>query len=337
MAEDEYEALPDNASVFSHMLAGACAGIMEHTIIYPVDCVKTRMQCLKPTCEVRYSGVLDGLRKMVRIEGWTGTLRGIGAVVGGAGPAHSLFFASYEFSKRTLRPIIGNDHAAYALSGVVATIFHDAVMTPADAVKQRVQMYNSPYHSSWHCLRSVIAADGVGVLYRAYFTQLLTNLPYQVTHFIAYEAGQDFMNQDRQYRPLTHMLSGAFAGGFASAVTNPLDVCKTVLNTQEQCALAVAPGQQKVRGLVGAARTVFATHGFAGFSRGLRARVVLQVPGAAISWSIYELFKALLRGEKISFSSASAAEAAQADGSGRFPGVVHASSEKQKDEKDKGA
>lgn len=40
MAEDDYETLPENASVLSHMLAGACAGIMEHTIIYPVDCVK---------------------------------------------------------------------------------------------------------------------------------------------------------------------------------------------------------------------------------------------------------------------------------------------------------
>lgn len=329
------------------MFAGACAGIMEHTIIYPVDCVKTRMQCLKPTCGVRYTGVLDGLRQMVRIEGFTGTLRGIGAVVGGAGPAHSLFFASYEFSKRSLRPIIGNDHVAYAMSGVVATTFHDAVMTPADAVKQRVQMYNSPYRSSWHCLRSVLASDGVGVLYRAYFTQLLTNLPYQVTHFLAYETGQDALNHDRQYRPMTHMFSGAFAGGIASAVTNPLDVCKTVLNTQEQCALAVAPGQQKVRGLIGAARTVFDTHGLAGFSRGLQARVVLQVPGAAISWSVYELFKALLRGEKITLRrSTSAAEAGQkGDGSsGNFPGAVHASSElrpeaakKQQNEEDKGA
>ena len=193
-------------------------------------------------------------------------------------------------------------------------------------------MYNSPYRSSWTCLRSVLAKDGVGVLYRAYFTQLLTNLPYQVTHFIAYETGQDFLNQDRQYRPMTHMFSGAFAGGFASAVTNPLDVCKTVLNTQEQCALAVAPGQQKVRGLVGAARTVYAAHGLAGFSRGLQARVVLQMPGAAISWSVYELFKALLRGEKIAFRSTSAAEAAQTDAaSGRFPGVVHASSERRKE------
>lgn len=204
-------------------------------------------------------------------------------------------------------------------------------------------MYNSPYSGSWHCLRSVIAKDGAAVLYRAYFTQLLTNLPYQVTHFMAYEVGQDFMNQDRHYRPITHMFSGAFAGGFASAMTNPLDVCKTVLNTQEQCALSVAPGQQKVRGLVGAARTVFATHGLAGFTRGLQARVVLQMPGAAISWSVYELFKALLRGETITFLSTSPSEVPhQTEGSSRFPGVVHASSEfiheeKQQNDEEKGA
>lgn len=199
-------------------------------------------------------------------------------------------------------------------------------------------MYNSPFSGSWHCLRSVIASDGVAILYRAYFTQLLTNLPYQVTHFLAYETGQDFLNQDRNYRPITHMLSGAFAGGFASAVTNPLDVCKTVLNTQEQCALAVAPGQQKVRGLLGAARTVFATHGLRGFARGLQARVVLQVPGAAISWSVYELFKALLRGEDITFRVPPTTESNQAEGttSGNFPGVVHASSELRPSEEEQG-
>lgn len=41
MGEAEYESLPTN-SLPSHMLAGGAAGILEHTVMYPVDCVKVR-------------------------------------------------------------------------------------------------------------------------------------------------------------------------------------------------------------------------------------------------------------------------------------------------------
>ena len=37
---DDYEALPSSTSIQTHMVAGAAAGVMEHCIVYPVDCVK---------------------------------------------------------------------------------------------------------------------------------------------------------------------------------------------------------------------------------------------------------------------------------------------------------
>lgn len=37
---DEYDALPDEWPIRTHMLAGAAAGVMEHTVMYPVDCIK---------------------------------------------------------------------------------------------------------------------------------------------------------------------------------------------------------------------------------------------------------------------------------------------------------
>ena len=41
--EGEYESLPPTSSMSTHMLAGAAAGIMEHCVMYPVDCVKVRV------------------------------------------------------------------------------------------------------------------------------------------------------------------------------------------------------------------------------------------------------------------------------------------------------
>ena len=40
MDEVDYESLPPSSTMLTHMLAGGAAGIMEHTIMYPVDCVK---------------------------------------------------------------------------------------------------------------------------------------------------------------------------------------------------------------------------------------------------------------------------------------------------------
>lgn len=39
-ADMDYEGLPQGASTSTHMLAGSVAGIMEHCLMYPIDCVK---------------------------------------------------------------------------------------------------------------------------------------------------------------------------------------------------------------------------------------------------------------------------------------------------------
>lgn len=41
------------------------------------------------------------------------------------------------------------------------------------------------------------------------------------------------MNRDRKYNPAVHVVAGGAAGAIASACTTPLDVVKTLLNTQE--------------------------------------------------------------------------------------------------------
>lgn len=41
------------------------------------------------------------------------------------------------------------------------------------------------------------------------------------------------MNKERKYNPPVHVLAGGAAGASAAAITTPLDVVKTLLNTQE--------------------------------------------------------------------------------------------------------
>uniref|UniRef100_A0A8D8VAK0 Mitoferrin-2 n=1 Tax=Cacopsylla melanoneura TaxID=428564 RepID=A0A8D8VAK0_9HEMI len=97
---------------------------------------------------------------------------------------------------------------------------------------------------------------------------------------------QTISNPSRSYNPVAHMISGAISGGVAAAITTPLDVCKTFLNTQQS--------QEKISGLFAAIRSVYKLGGPFGFFRGLQARVLYQMPSTAICWSTYEFFKYLL-------------------------------------------
>ncbi|KAG5280584.1 hypothetical protein AALO_G00061780 [Alosa alosa] len=286
----EYESLPPHASLTTHMTAGAVAGILEHTVMYPIDSVKTRMQSLQPDPKAQYRGVYEALQRIVRTEGIMRPLRGLNITVLGAGPAHALYFACYERVKRTLSDVIqngGNSHIANGVAGSLATVLHDAVMNPAEVIKQRMQMFNSPYRGLWDCVVTVTQREGVAAFYRSYSTQLTMNIPFQAVHFITYELTQERLNPQRRYRPTSHIVSGAAAGAVSAAVTTPLDVCKTLLNTQEN-------GAVRLSGMANAIRTVHRLGGPAAFFKGVQARVIYQMPSTAIAWSVYEFFKYFL-------------------------------------------
>ncbi|MBN3271981.1 MFRN2 protein, partial [Polyodon spathula] len=292
--DPDYETLPNGASTSTHMLAGAVAGIMEHCLMYPIDCVKTRMQSLQPEPAARYRNVMDALRSIVRTEGIWRPIRGLNVTATGAGPAHALYFACYEKLKKTLGDIIhpgANSHVANGAAGCVATLLHDAMMNPAEVVKQRMQMYNSPYRSVLDCMRAVWLKEGVAAFYRSYTTQLTMNIPFQALHFMTYEYLQETLNPHRHYNPTSHMVSGALAGAVAAAATTPLDVCKTLLNTQESLALHSLNVSGHISGLTHAFRTVYRLGGVPAYFKGVQARIIYQMPSTAIAWTVYEFFK----------------------------------------------
>ncbi|XP_007575840.1 mitoferrin-2-like [Poecilia formosa] len=304
--EADYEGLPQGAASSTHMLAGAVAGIMEHCLMYPVDCVKTRMQSLHPEPGARYRNVMDALQQIVRTEGLWRPIRGVNVLAVGAGPAHALYFACYEKIKFSLSDAVHpgtNSHFANGVAGCAATVLHDAIMNPAEVVKQRMQMFNSPYRGVLDCMGSLLRQEGPAAFYRSYTTQLTMNVPFQALHFMTYEYLQELLNPHRQYNPSSHVVSGALAGALAAATTTPLDVCKTLLNTQEAQAVHVIPAgaataaaasgpeSRYISGLSEAFRTVYRTGGVPAFFKGVQARVIYQMPSTAISWSVYEFFK----------------------------------------------
>lgn len=127
---DDYESLPETVPVYTHMMAGAAAGIMEHCAMYPLDVVKTRMQSLQPNPKAAYRTVPDALFKIVKHEGVMRTFKGMSVMVVGAGPAHAMYFSCYEKMKRVLSGTTNGNRNPLA-QGVYPTCdCHDDMYSP---------------------------------------------------------------------------------------------------------------------------------------------------------------------------------------------------------------
>ncbi|CAN8104985.1 unnamed protein product [Discula destructiva] len=289
----DYESLPPNFSLLQNMAAGAFAGIAEHTVMYPIDAIKTRMQVLNPTPSAVYNGMIQGTYKMATGEGIMSLWRGMSSVVVGAGPAHAVYFATYEAVKHIMGGNrVGVHHPlAAATSGACATIASDALMNPFDVIKQRMQIQNSTkmYRSMLDCAKYVYRTEGVGAFYVSYPTTLSMTVPFTALQFLAYESISTTMNPSKKYDPFTHCTAGAVAGGFAAGLTTPMDVIKTMLQTRGSATDAEA---RTVNSFRAASTLLYRREGLRGFFKGIRPRVVTTMPSTAICWSAYEFSKA---------------------------------------------
>lgn len=183
--------LHDGLGFGQYMLAGSVAGMVEHMAMFPVDLVKTRMQMLQSAGGSAHRTVYKAFFAIVKKEGPVGLYRGIGAMGLGAGPAHAVYFSAYETLKEKLGGNRNGHHPfAHAAAGAGATIASDAVFTPMDVVKQRLQLRHSPYTGVWDCIKKTTHEEGLGAFYKSYRTTVVMNVPFTAVHFAAYEAGK---------------------------------------------------------------------------------------------------------------------------------------------------
>lgn len=201
---------------------------------------------------------------------------------------------------------MGLDGVHTALAGASATIASDALMNPFDGaprsnpvpelsylmdpslvIKQRMQVHKSEFRSVWTCARTVYRNEGFNAFYISYPTTLTMTVPFTAVQFTVYEQLKTFLNPTGVYSPSTHIISGGLAGAVAGAVTTPLDVAKTLLQTRGTSHDAEI---RNARGMGDAFRIIWARDGLKGFARGLSPRVLTFMPSNALCWLSYEFF-----------------------------------------------
>jgi hypothetical protein len=153
-----------------------------------------------------------------------------------------------------------------------------------------MQIQNSAkmYRSMLDCAKYVYRKEGLGAFYVSYPTTLSMTVPFTALQFLAYESISTSMNPVKKYDPVTHCMAGAVAGGFAAALTTPMDVIKTMLQTRGSASDAEL---RTVNGFMAGCRLLYQREGARGFFKGMRPRVLTTMPSTAICWSAYEASK----------------------------------------------
>ncbi|XP_015961300.1 uncharacterized protein LOC107485298 [Arachis duranensis] len=287
----------DGLEFWQYMVAGSIAGSVEHMAMFPVDTLKTRMQALTTTTTTT-SCLRQSLSSILKLEGPSSLYRGISAMALGAGPAHAVYFSVYEFCKQAFSSsFTTNNYSSlvHAASGVCATVTSDAVFTPMDVVKQRLQLKSSPYKGAVDCVRRVALEEGVGAFFKSYRTTVVMNAPFTAVHFATYEATKKGLVEvppesadDRRW--VVHATAGGAAGALATVVTTPLDVVKTQLQCQGVCGC----DRFSSNAIGHVIQTVIRKDGYRGLMRGYVPRMLFHAPAAAICWSTYEASKSFL-------------------------------------------
>lgn len=287
--EVDYEALPTNTPLGLSMAAGSIAGIMEHTVMFPVDVIKTRMQVAG--AEKAYTSLFRSISKVTSSEGVLALWRGVGSVVLGAGPAHALHFAVYE----TITSLgQDNGHASVpsakisALAGAAATITSDAFMTPFDVIKQRMQLQIGNTSSILRTTTSIWKSEGVSAFYVSYPITVMMNIPFTAINFAVYDRFSHILNPDQKNNPAAHCVSGCIAGATAAAISTPFDVIKTLLQTR---GVTTDVNARSLNSVKDAAMYVYKRQGLMGFTLGMKPRVLFNMPSTAICWTVYETAK----------------------------------------------
>jgi len=225
----DWEEWDGSGSFLTHMFAGSLAGVAEHVTIYPIDTVKTHMQC--PDCPgdsgcpkgmkgkppvpnptLNNNSIKEVLRTLTQsnhasppnpLRMW----RGVQTMFYGCVPAHALYFTSFELTKKYFgadKP--GHHPMAAAGCGIVSTFLHDCVMSPIDTIKQRLQL--GYYKGTTHAYKEILRVEGWRGLYRSFPTTVAMNVPYGAVMFASNESLKKFLNPDGRFSLGTSMVAG---------------------------------------------------------------------------------------------------------------------------------
>lgn len=231
--------------LWHYMFAGGIGGLVADFIMHPLDTMKTRQQASLDTVKtldlkLRNLHPLEILKMEGLRKGW---YSGLSAAMLGSLPSAAIFFMTYEFLKEEM--ILSykmNETFTFFVAGLSGDLASSLVYVPSEVLKTRLQLQGKlnkklfGYNNLRDAVFKMNKFEGKSVFYSGYSATLLRDLPFSAIQFALYEKLRQISCQitaktDDQLGVTEELIVGGLAGGIAGAITTPLDVVKTRLQT----------------------------------------------------------------------------------------------------------
>lgn len=272
--EQVYGAM-DRPGFIASLVAGGIAGVSVDLILFPLDTIKTRLQ---------------SPQGFYKAGGFYGVYAGVPSTAIGSFPNAAAFFVTYEYVKWILHTdssshLMPVTHMLAASAGEVVACL---IRVPSEVVKQRAQV--SASSGTFHIFSNILCQEGIQGLYRGYKSTVLREIPFSLVQFPLWESLKALWSwrQDHVVNSWQSAVCGAFAGGFAAAVTTPLDVAKT------RIMLAKAGSSTASGNILSALHAVWQTQGLSGLFAGVFPRMAAISLGGFIFLGAYDQTRSFL-------------------------------------------
>ena len=193
-------------SVLTKIGAGCAAGVIQITLTYPLDLVRTRLQ-LAEAAGASYSGIGHCMRDTWAREGPTALYKGLLPSMAAGVPYVGLQMTFYSELKNSLAPRLparpdGSPTVpTMLLCGSLAGISAQTLCYPLDTVRHRMQANGiggqaRVYASTWDCVAKIAAKEGARGFFKGWGLNTFRALPGAAVQFSSYDTLKRWLGLD---------------------------------------------------------------------------------------------------------------------------------------------
>jgi len=296
-------------NVWRKTLGGSLGGLVEASLLHPLDTIKTRLQLQNKTSGTQYKGIVDCARQIITKEGLPAMYKGLSPFVIHLMTKYIMrFFVNFR-----IREALADENGETTLiqnifAGMTAgTLEALVIVTPFEVVKTRLQSQKGAitdkaalkFRGPIHVLTHVLKKEGPRGLWRGCSPTVFRQASNQACMFSTYAfIREKVFGNPKELGVMPTVATALLAATVGPLFNCPADVIKTRLMNQS-LSMADPVYGVKYKGFTHAYFKIWKEEGYLAMYKGIGPRLARLAPGQAITWITVEKFGAYCNSRNI--------------------------------------